>query len=204
MVSNEEINDLWKTLEFEVGGLGTSYEDKPDMKLLIGSGNRQASILFVGDDPELYQNEELKVASGSSGEFLIKLCDIEGIYPDEYYITTLAKKECKFSKFLEDDQEQLKEILDMQIALIQPKIIVALGSEPARVLLNRDVKIGEERGKFLSWTGGIKLLITYDVNFVKKSRNDSGKKSKVALDFWGDLKLLKQEMENNTSEEEIE
>lgn len=202
MVNTEEINDLWKTLEFEVGGLGSSYEDKQDMKLLIGSGNREASILFVGDDPDLYQNEELKVASGSSGEFLIKLCDIEGIYPDEYYITTLAKKECKYGKFLEEEQEQLKEILDMQIALIQPEIVVALGSEAARVLLNRDVKIGEERGKILEWTGGIKLLITYDVNFVKKSRNDSGKKSKVALDFWGDLKLLKQEIEKSAGEED--
>ena len=40
----------------------------------------------------------------------------------------------------------------------------------------------------------IKLLLTYDVNFVKKSRNDSGKKSKVAIEFWSDLKLLKEEM----------
>ena len=55
---------------------------------------------------------------------------------------------------------------------------------------------------YTSWIGGIKLLLTYDVNFVKKSRNDSGKKSKVALDFWGDLKLLKQEIEKDVGEEE--
>lgn len=103
---------------------------------------------------------------------------------------------------MEEEQEQLKEIIDMQIALIKPEIVVALGPEVARVLLNRDVKIGEERGKIIPWIGGIKLLLTYDVNFVKKSRNDSGKKSKVALDFWGDLKLLKQEIEKNVGEEE--
>ena len=41
------------------------------------------------------------------------------------------------------------------------------------------MKIGEERGKIFQWIGGIKLLITYDVNFVKKSRNEAGKKSRA-------------------------
>lgn len=201
-MNREEIDELWETIKFEVGGLGTAYGNGADRRLLIGSGNREASVLFIGDDPDLYQNEDLKVASGSSGEFLIKLCDIEGIYPEEYYITTLAKKDCKYREYMEEDQIQLSELLDMQIALINPSIVVALGPEVARVLLKREVKIGEERGKITPWIGGIKLLITYDVNFVKKSRNDSGKKSKVAIDFWGDLKLLKEEMSKGYGEEE--
>ena len=82
----------------------------------------------------------------------------------------------------------------MQIALIKPKIIVSLGTEVAETLLKRDVKLGEERGKFFDWIGGIKVFVTYDVNFVKKSRNEAGKKSKAALEFWNDLKTLKQEL----------
>ena len=202
MMNREEIDELWETIKFEVGGLGTAYGNGADKRLLIGSGNREASVLFIGDDPDLYQNEDLKVASGSSGEFLIKLCDIEGIYPEEYYITTLAKKDCKYREYMEEDQEQLSELLDMQIALINPAIVVALGPEVARVLLKREVRIGEERVKIIPWIGGIKLIINYDVNFVKKSRNDSGKKSKVAIDFWGDLKLLKGEMSKGYGEEE--
>ena len=95
---------------------------------------------------------------------------------------------------MEEDREVLKEFLDMQIALIKPKIIVALGVEPAEVILGREVKIQDERGKVIDWMGGIKLILTYDVNFVKKSRKESGKKSKVAIDFWNDLKLAKQEL----------
>ena len=95
---------------------------------------------------------------------------------------------------MEEEREQLKELLNLQIALVKPKIIVALGSEVAETLLDRDVKLGEERGNILEWIGGIKLLITYDVNFVKKSRNEAGKKSRAALEFWNDLKTLKQEL----------
>lgn len=190
----EDIDNFWEEIKFEVGSLGKTYGDMAERKTLIGSGNREADILFIGDDPELYQNEDLKVAPSSSGEFLIKLCDIEGITPDTYYITTLAKKDCKFSEFMEDEKEQLKELLNMQIALIKPKIVVALGSEVAENLLKRDIKLGEDRGKILDWIGGIKLFITYDVNFVKKSRNEDGKKSRAALEFWNDLKTLKQEL----------
>ncbi len=190
----EEIDNFWEELKFEVGALGKTYGDAVERKVLIGSGNREANLLFIGDDPELYQNEDLKVAPGSSGEFLIKLCDIEGITPEDYYITTLGKKDCKFLDFMSEEREQLKELLFMQIALIKPKIIVALGTEVAETLLEKDVRLGEERGKIYNWVGGIKVFITYDVNFVKRSRNESGKKSKAALEFWNDLKSLKQEL----------
>ena len=191
----EEIDNFWEEIKFEVGILGKTYGDIAERKVLVGSGNREGKILFIGDDPDLYQNEDLKVAPSSSGEFLIKLCDIEGIEPENYYITTLAKRNCKFSEFMDEEKEQLKELLNMQIALIKPKIIVALGAEVAENLLGRDVKLGEERGKILEWIGGIKLFITYDVNFVKKSRNEDGKKSRAALEFWNDLKILKQELD---------
>lgn len=191
----EEIDNFWEEIKFEVGILGKTYGDTAERKVLVGSGNREGKILFIGDDPDLYQNEDLKVAPSSSGEFLIKLCDIEGIEPENYYITTLAKRDCKFSEFMDEEKEQLKELLNMQIALIKPKIIVTLGAEVAENLLGRDVKLGEERGKILEWIGGIKLFITYDVNFVKKSRNEDGKKSRAALEFWNDLKILKQELD---------
>jgi len=38
-------------------------------------------------------------------------------------------------------------------------------------------------------------LATYDANFAKKSRDDGGKRSKVAVEFWGDLKTIKNAIE---------
>ena len=103
----EEIDNFWEEIKFEVGILGKTYGDTAERKVLVGSGNREGKILFIGDDPDLYQNEDLKVAPSSSGEFLIKLCDIEGIEPENYYITTLAKRDCKFSEFMDEEKEQL-------------------------------------------------------------------------------------------------
>jgi DNA polymerase len=176
-------DSLWEELKFEAGASGAHVE-------ILGSGNRNGKILFIGDDVSLYENEDLKVSIGSAGEFLIKLCDITEISPEDYYITTLSKSDMKFRDLSPKTQELLKECLDMQIALIAPKVIVLLGQEVAETILEREVKMGEERGKIFSWKGNIKVLISYDAGFAMRSRADGGKKSKAALEFWNDLKLL--------------
>ncbi len=184
-------DELWEELKFETGTMHRTNSLKEDEEILLGSGNRNGKILFIGDDSDLYETSDLKVAAGSSGEFLIKLCDIVDIIPDDYYITTLTKNEMKYRELFDDEKRKLKDLLDMQIALIEPKIIVALGQDTAELLFEKEIDMGSMRGEIQQWRGGIKVITTYDVNFAKKSRDSSGKKSKVALDFWNDLKTVK-------------
>lgn len=183
------IDSLWEELIFEVGTIVNSNNNQ-SKKFIIGSGNRKAPILFIGDDPNLYTNEKLSVSPGSSGEFLMKLCDTSEIFPDLYYVTTLTKTELKYREYFEKDQLYLKDLLDMQIALINPKIIVALGDRVANVLLNREINFQEERGKIIDFAGDMKLLTTFEPGFAKQSRENSGKKSQVAIDFWNDLRQI--------------
>lgn len=187
-----EKEELWEELRFEIGTMHKLNSLKDDEEILLGSGNKEGKVLFIGDDSGLYETADLKVAIGSSGEFLIKLCDIADISPDDYYITTLTKSPKKYRELFEDEQRKLKELLHMQIALIQPKIIVALGQDIGELLFEKEIDMKNFRGEVQTWRGGIKVIVTYDVNFTKKSRDSSGKKSKVALDFWNDLKMVKQ------------
>lgn len=183
------IEKLLEELKFEVGSMGI-LKNRED-KVVLGSGNLDGKILFIGDDNELYEEENLKVKTGSSGEFLIKLCDIVGLTPEEYYITTLTKCEKKFRDLDEKEKMEFKEFLDMQIAIINPKIIVALGQDVGELLLEKEIKFLEKRGKVERWKGNIELILTYDADFAKKSRDDGGKRAKVAMEFWGDLKEIK-------------
>ena len=187
-----EKEELWEELRFEIGTMQRLNSLKEDEEILLGSGNRNGKVVFIGDDSELYETADLKVAVGSSGEFLIKLCDIADITPEDYYITTLTKNKMKYRELFEDEQRKLKDLLDMQIALIQPKIIVALGQDIGELLFEKEIDMGKERGEVQNWRGGIKVIVTYDVNVTKKSRDSRGKKSKVALDFWNDLKTVRQ------------
>ena len=189
----EEIQKILEELKFEIGTTDALKDTKE--KIVLGTGNFAGSVLFIGDDINLYIDENFKVKPGSSGEFLIKLCDIVGLLPEDYYITTLTKSEKNYRELEERDKRDLKEYLMVQISLMNPKVIVALGQDVAELLLEREFKFLQEKGKVMNWKGDIKLLVTYDANFAKKSRDDGGKRAKVAVDFWGDLKTIKNTIE---------
>lgn len=190
--------ELWEEMKFEVGIIGIDLIPKDKREVLIGMGNRAASILFIANDPDLYLAEDYKVAINSSGEFLLKLLDIVEITPDMYYVTTLAKREVKFKQFInEEDRRKLLDILFMQIALVEPKIIVFLGNDTAQTVLRKEINFDKERGEFFSWKGEIDVLITYDIETVIKARNDEGKKATIATNFWNDIKSIKARLDNN-------
>lgn len=193
----DEIMELWEELKFEVGTIGNDLLPKDKRGILIGMGNRKAPILFIGNDMNLYVAEDYKVTPNSSGEFLLKLLDIVEIEPQMYYITTLSKRETKFNHFLEEEKLKLLDLLFMQIALIEPKIIVLLGKEAAQAVLNRQIDTDKERGSFSIWRGNIETFITYDIETVIKARTEHGKKSQIATNFWNDIKAIKAKVEKD-------
>lgn len=182
--------EILEELKFEVGNL--SFYKNTEDKIVLGTGNLDGKIIFIGDDIDLYEGENYYVKNNSNGEFLIRLCDIVELEPEQYYITTLSKCKRKYRELFEDEQLLLKEILFSQIALINPIVVVALGERVAEILMGREINFISERGNVLEWYGDVKLLITYDVNFAKISRDGDGKRSKVALEFWNDLKQVKE------------
>lgn len=193
---NMNLNSLWEELIFEFGSIIKNKTNEKESNL-IGTGNRSAKILFIGDDSDLYADENLTVNPASSGEFLIKLCDITGILPDDYYITTLTKNKMKFKEFFEQEQAHFIELLNMQIALINPIVIVALGERVANILLDREINFPNEKSQILDFAGDMKLLITYDPYYAKQSRENYGKKSTIAMEFWNDLKLVNNYIRKN-------
>lgn len=193
----DEITELWEELKFEVGTIGNELIPKDKRTVLIGMGNRTAPILFIGNDYNLYIDEDYKVLPNSTGEFLVKLLDIAEITPADFYITTLSKREVKLKYFDEKNSLKLIDLIFMQIALIKPKIIVFLGKDVAQNVLNREVNFDEERGQFQKWRGDIETLLTYEVDSVVKSRNTEGKKSIIAINFWSDIKELKRKLDSD-------
>ncbi|MDR1831748.1 MAG: uracil-DNA glycosylase [Fusobacteriaceae bacterium] len=191
----DNFEELWEDLLFELKNLKNPFPDLRDGDVIAGSGNRNGKIVFVGDDPGLYDDGDLKATPGSSGEFLYKLCDYEGIDASSYYVTTLTKRRCKYRDFLEKDQETLKELLDMQLSLLNPRIIVALGTDAANALFSKEMDFAKIRGTVMELFGDTKILVTYDAAFAHKNRMDFGKEAPLAKAFWNDLKTLKKELD---------
>jgi len=64
-----EISELWEDLKFEAGSIGNELLPKDRQEVYIGMGDRNADVLFIGNDPKLYLAEDYKVETQNSEEF---------------------------------------------------------------------------------------------------------------------------------------
>jgi DNA polymerase len=188
------IEDLWEELKFEIDTYRVEVLENKKGKTVLGAGSRKSDIMFVGDDPNLFEDEHGTTLPGSSGEFFYKLCNLVYLKKEDIYITNLGKCNCKLNDLNEKDREKFREYLDMQIALIKPKIVVALGQEVAKFLLRDEtLKINEVRGKIYNWDGNIKLMAIYDPAYLL--RETSREKRSPRWFAWKDMENLKRELQ---------
>jgi DNA polymerase len=185
-----KIENLWEELNFEINTCKILKKSEKDSKVLLGGGNRNADLLIVGDDPNLFEDENLRVSPNSSGAFFKNLYELVEFSTDDFYLTNIVKCNLKLKDLSEDEKKIYGDILDMQIALVNPKKIVTLGQKATRFLLRDDkLKISEIRGRSYDWDGGIKIIPIYDPNFLIRS-NDKKKGSPKWL-TWKDMENIK-------------
>ena len=88
---------------------------------------------------------------------------------------------------LPEEVEQCHPYLLRQIELIQPKVIVGLGTFAVQVLLDTKERITQLRGRFHEIYGGTKVMPTYHPAFLL--RNPAAKRQ-----VWEDMKLVMAEL----------
>jgi len=103
---------------------------------------------------------------GSAGKFLNELLQIARLRREEVYITNVTKCRPPENRDPFDDEIETctTNYLQKQVAMIKPKLAVALGRIAARALLDRHVTMGREHGTLLNCTYAsvkFKLYLTY-------------------------------------------
>lgn len=122
-------------------------------KAVPGDGPVDASILFVGEGPGFYENEQGLPFVGAAGKFLDELLEKVGLNRSQVYITNVVK--CRPPQNRDPLPEELaacSDYLERQIQAINPKVIVTLGRySMARFLPN--LKISDVHGQALQVKG---------------------------------------------------
>jgi uracil-DNA glycosylase len=93
-----------------------------------GEGAQTAEVMFVGEAPGFWENEQGRPFVGQAGKLLDELLASVGLRREDVYITNVLK--CRPPNNRDPLPEELAachEYLERQIALIQPKLIVTLG-----------------------------------------------------------------------------
>ncbi|WMJ78216.1 MULTISPECIES: uracil-DNA glycosylase [unclassified Sedimentibacter] len=151
--------------------------------VVFGEGNEQADIMFVGEGPGYNEDIQGRPFVGKAGQLLDKMIEAINLKRDDVYIANVVKCRPPENRNPFDDESSVcLEFLRWQVKLVNPKIIVCLGAVSAKNLINPDLKISRERGKFVK-KGKIYFIPTYHPSYLL--RNEAAKK-----DAWEDFKSI--------------
>jgi len=160
-------------------------------KIVFGSGNPGAKIVFVGEGPGADEDDQGLPFVGRAGQLLTQMIDgtasKEGIpikRPDVYICNVVKCRPPENRTPEPDEMEICGQFLFRQLTSIQPKAICALGSTAAKALLGGKDGVTKLRGKWHKWHD-IPLLVTFHPSYLLRPYNQNAKR-----ESWEDLKML--------------
>jgi uracil-DNA glycosylase family 4 len=134
-------------------------------QVVFGSGNPGAELMFVGEVTGADEDRQGLPLAGAAGELLTKIIQAIERTREEVYIANVVKCRPPGDRDPKPDEiATCRGYLDRQIALVRPKVLVALGRVAALTLLGNDVghdaPIGRMRGQWFQ-VQGIPTMVTY-------------------------------------------
>jgi DNA polymerase len=126
-----------------------------------GYGNPKARLVCIGEGPGASEDEQGVPFVGAAGQLLTKILAAVNLSRDEVFITNVVKHRPPGNRNPAPSEiEACTPYLVRQLDLIQPKVIVALGTFAAQTLLNTKDGIGKLRGQVHRYHG-IPVVVTY-------------------------------------------
>ncbi len=164
-------------------------------QIVFGVGNPHAELMFVGEGPGADEDTQGEPFVGRAGQLLNNMIKAMGIRREDVYIANIVKCRPPGNRTPERDEcETCSPFLMRQIAVIKPRIVVALGAVAAKNLLAINAPMSELRGRFYdfmpagaqssdpSWPG-TKLAVTYHPAFLLRDPRQKG-------EAWKDLQMV--------------
>jgi DNA polymerase len=164
-------------------------------QIVFGVGNPRADLMFVGEGPGADEDAQGEPFVGRAGQLLNNMIKAMGLKREEVYIANVVKCRPPGNRTPERDEcETCSPFLMRQIAVVKPKVVVALGAVSAKNLLAMNASMGELRGRFYDfmpagarssdpgWQGAT-LAVTYHPAFLLRDPRQKG-------EAWKDLQMV--------------
>ncbi|HEX7965798.1 MAG TPA: uracil-DNA glycosylase [Gammaproteobacteria bacterium] len=149
---------------------------------VFGVGDESARWMVVGEAPGADEDKQGEPFVGRAGQLLNSMLAAIGLKRQQVYIANILKCRPPGNRDPKPAEAELcRPYLERQIALVKPKIILAVGRIAAQNLLHTETTIGRLRGT-VHQLGGTPVVVTYHPAYLLRS---PGEKRKA----WDDLKL---------------
>jgi uracil-DNA glycosylase len=172
-------------------------------QIVFGVGNPKADLMFIGEGPGADEDAQGEPFVGRAGQLLNNMIKAMGIDREQVYIANIVKCRPPGNRTPEREEcDTCSPFLMRQIAVVKPKVIVALGATAAKTLLAMNSSMIQLRGRFYDFRpagiringrsndpdwDGCKLAVTYHPAFLLRDPRQKG-------EAWKDLQMVMKEL----------
>src|SRR5258708_30391408 len=143
-------------------------------KIVFGSGNPKAELVFVGEGPGRDEDLQGLPFVGRAGKLLTQMMGGMGLTRDKVYIANVVK--CRPPQNRPPEKDEVATCIPFlfrQLEVIHPKVIVCLGNIAAQNLLGTMKSISHFRGQWFDFRG-MQLLATYHPAYLLRNPSAKG------------------------------
>ena len=152
--------------------------------IVFGSGNKNADIMIIGEGPGADEDRQGIPFVGKAGQLMNKAFEGLSLNREKLYIANIVKCRPPSNRVPEKDEAiACLDYLRNQVILVNPKIIILMGSTALKNILGEEYGITSSRGKWVE-KKSIQYMPTWHPAALLR---DETKK----IDFWKDLKEVK-------------
>jgi uracil-DNA glycosylase family 4 len=151
---------------------------------VFACGSGSSRLCFVGEGPGAEEDAQGVPFVGAAGQLLDRMIAAMGLVRDEVYICNIVKcRPPRNRKPLPEEMQACRPLLERQLQLIAPEVIVALGATAAEGLLGPGEGITRLRGRWRLYRGQVAVMPTFHPAYLL--RNAGAKRA-----VWEDLQAV--------------
>jgi len=167
----------WEPLQKAVAACRACVLFETRNKTVFGVGDRDAGLMIIGEAPGADEDRQGEPFVGRAGQLLDRMLASIGLERRQVYIANVLK--CRPPGNRDPKPEEAircMPFLMRQIALVRPRVLLAVGRVSAQNLLNTDDPVGRLRGRWFELgPEHIPLRVTYHPSYLLRSPEQKGK-----------------------------
>ncbi len=170
----------WAQLQPAVASCTGCGLSQSRQQAILGEGLASADWMIVGDAPGEEEDKEARSFAGPAGHLLDNMLKALSLTREQVYLTHALK--CRTPVGRNASQVEVSHCatyLARQVALVQPKVILAMGRTAALALLQSAEPLGKLRSQVHSFKG-VPVVVTYPPAYLLRNQADKAR-------AWADL-----------------
>ena len=145
----ENKSELLENLKKKVQNIDNCKLKANAKQVVFGDGNSESPVMIVGGGPGEKEDEIGKPFVGDIGSLLNKMLNAINISRNKIYITNVVNYKPPDNRKPESDEIiKYSHFLKEHISIIDPKLLILMGSTAMEALLGNKIKISKERGNW--------------------------------------------------------